>query len=185
MKLIGIAGTNGSGKDTLGEIAAGKGWEFISVTDILREGLRKQGLPIERENLRNLSAQWRLESGLGVLVDRAVEMFKQGGSNYKGLVISSLRNPGEADAVHALGGTVVWIDADPKVRYERIYSRARSNEDRKTYDQFLAEEEAEMESGGHETALHMAAVKKKADVFLTNDADVEAFKLQAERSLKL
>src|SRR3989344_1635559 len=108
--IIGIAGTNGSGKDSLGQILADDyGWQFISVTDILRDGLREKKLPIERENLRELSAQWRRESGLGVLVNKAVEIYQKNPGGHKGLVIASLRNPGEADRVHELGGKVVWV----------------------------------------------------------------------------
>ena len=72
MNLIGIAGTNGSGKDTLGQILADKyGYSFISVTDILRDELRSRNLPLSRKYMRELSAEWRRESGLGVLVDRS------------------------------------------------------------------------------------------------------------------
>ena len=66
---------------------------------------------MEREVLRTISAEWRRELGLGVLVDKAYAEYQVG--DYKGLAIASLRNPGEADRVHALGGSVLWIDADP------------------------------------------------------------------------
>jgi dephospho-CoA kinase len=185
MKIIGISGTNGSGKDSLGKMLEDRhGYSFVSVTEILRDGLRKKNLPIERENMRNLSAQWRREHGLGVLIDKAVEMFKSSGDKYKGLAISSLRNPGEADRVHELGGEVVWLDADPKERYERIHSRHRSTEDQKTYEQFLSEEQAEMEHKGDEATLSMAGVKAKADIFIRNDGNkVEEFTARAEKAL--
>jgi dephospho-CoA kinase len=185
LKIIGIGGTNGSGKDTVGQmLAEHHGWLFVSVTDILRDGLSKQGLPIERENLRNLSAEWRRQSGLGVLIDKSVEQFKTQAGKHTGLAIASLRNPGEADRIHELGGRVVWVDADPKVRYQRIYSRQRSTEDKKTYEQFLAEEQAEMNHSGDEATLNMAGVKERADIFLQNDTDdLEAFKKAAEKAL--
>lgn len=190
MKIIGIAGTNGSGKDSLGQILADDyGWLFISVTDILRDGLRGQNLPISRENLRTLSAQWRRESGLGVLVDKAVDIYKKDPEKYKGLVLASLRNPGENDRVHELGGKVVWVDADPKIRYERIQananSRSRAGEDNQTYDQFLAEEAAEMKHSGDEATLSMAGVKAKADIFLQNNSNLEDFKQKIDEALNL
>ena len=43
---------------------------FISVTDLLRNEARRRGLPVVRENLRTISAEWRRELGLGVLVDK-------------------------------------------------------------------------------------------------------------------
>ena len=187
MKIIGIGGTNGSGKDSLGQFLQDNyGWLFVSVTDILRDALRQQNLPIERENLRNLSALWRRESGLGILVDKAADIFKKSGGKYKGLAIASLRNPGEADLVHELGGKVVWTDADPKIRYARIYSRARGTEDQKTFEKFLAEEKEEMDHSGDEATLNMDGVKEKADIFILNNTDnIEEFKAQIIKSLGL
>lgn len=191
IQIIGLAGTNGSGKDTVGRILAEHhGYLFISVTDLLRAEARRRGLPVERENLRAISAEWRRESGLGVLVDKAVAEYSQAGDNYKGVVMASMRNPGEADEIHKLGGTMVWVDAYPKVRYERVQanaeSRGRAEEDTKTFEQFLAEEEAEMKSGGDEATLHMAAVKERCDIFLDNGGnDLEAFRHTVEQTLGL
>jgi dephospho-CoA kinase len=185
IKLIGIGGTNGSGKDTVGQMLAERhNYLFISVTDILRDELRKRGEPIERENLRQLSAEWRRQHGLAVLVDRAFDKFEAQEGGYKGLAMSSLRNSGEADRVHELGGKVIWVDGDPKVRYERIHSRQRSTEDQKTFDEFLVEEQAEVNHSGDEATLNTAGVKAKADLFLENSGnDVEAFKNAAEKAL--
>ncbi|MEJ0072722.1 MAG: AAA family ATPase [Candidatus Saccharibacteria bacterium] len=63
MKLIGLSGTNGSGKDTVGSMIAEKyNYLFISVSDLLRAELRRRGLLIIRENTRELSAEWRREA---------------------------------------------------------------------------------------------------------------------------
>lgn len=189
-KLIGIGGTNGAGKDIVGEMLAKRhGWLFVSVSDILRAELKRLGQPIERKNLRLLSAQWRREQGLGILIDKALAEFKaQGGvRKFKGLAISSLRNYGEADRVHELGGRVVWVDADPKIRYQRISARVRSPEDHKTYEEFIDDEQEEMRHfKGDKATLDLAGVKARADIFLRNDgSDPAAFFAAAEKSLPL
>lgn len=182
MKLIGIAGTDGSGKDSLGQILAdGHGWQFISVTDILREEAKKRGIRLGRDTLRQISSEWRREHGLGILVDKAMKMYD---SSRAGLVIASLRNPGEADRVHELGGKVIWVDADPRVRYERIKNRNRGSEDDVTFDEFLAEEKAQSSHQGDEATLSLEEVKNKADLFIENSGDdIEAFKAEAEKIL--
>src|ERR1035437_7619345 len=175
MKLIGIAGTNGSGKDTVGQILVEKhGWLFVSVTDMLRDECRKRGLEVARENLRTISAEWRREGGLGVLIDKAMAEFEKSDGRYAGLVISSLRNPGECKRVTELGGTNVWVDADPKIRYERVQAanRGRGGEDNKTYEEFVAEQEAEMSHSGDEATLNMAGVKALADIEIFNESDL-------------
>lgn len=176
-KIIGIAGTNGSGKDTVGHTLADRhGYLFVSVTDLLRAELNRRGVPVIRENTRALSAEWRHEFGYSVLVDRAMEEYERLKDKYTGIAIASLRNPYEADKIHELGGVVIWVDADPKERYRRIQAnaeaRARAGEDAKTYEEFLAEEEAEMHkpAEGDEASLDGAAVKVKSDLFLVNDS---------------
>lgn len=185
MKIIGIGGTNGSGKDTVGQMLVERhGWLFVSVTDILREELKRRGQPVERHNLRSLSREWNAKHGAGVMTNMAVEKFKKAGSEYKGLVLASLRREGEAARVHELGGKVVWVDADPKVRYMRISDRGRGAEDAKTFEQFLEEEEIEMHNQGDKHAVGMGVVKDLADIKLENNGnDIEAFKDEAEKSL--
>jgi dephospho-CoA kinase len=191
IKILGVGGTNGSGKDTLSQILADEyNYLFISVSDLLREELRRRGLEIKRENTRILSAEWRREFGLGVLIDKAVEQYNSQKDKYAGIVMASLRNPGEVDRVHELNGKVIWLDAEPKLRYERIqanaHTRNRQGEDQKTYEEFLKEEDAEMRSGGDETTLHMQAVKDKADIFIDNNqSDMDVFKKQIAEKLGL
>ena len=175
MKLIGLSGTNGAGKDSVGELLAAQyNFLFVSVTDMLRDECRKRGLPVEREHLRAISSEWRHEGGLGVLIDKAVAVFNAQDRVYDGLVVASLRNPGEADRVHELGGQVAWVDADVQVRYARVTAgnRGRGTEDMKTFDQFVAEQEAEMHGvEGDPTSLKISAVKDKSDIFIENDGD--------------
>ena len=191
LTIIGISGTNGSGKDSAGQILADKhGYLFISVTELLRDEARRRNLPVERENLRNISAEWRRELGLGVLIDKAVAEYEIVKDKYKGLAVASLRNPGEADRVHDFKGTVIWVDADPHFRYDRIQSnkatRGRTEEDEKTYEEFLSEEAAEMHSSGDEATLNMQGVKDKSDIFLTNDFNnLEDFSGYVTKALRL
>ena len=189
--LVGISGSNGAGKDTLGHmLVKHKNYFFVSVTDILRAECVRRGLPPIRENTRMVSAEWRREHGLGVLIDKAIAEYELVRDKYKGLAVSSLRNPGEVDRVHEFGGVVVWIDADPKVRYNRIQKalgRERMD-DRRTFDEFMAEEYAEMYAapGSDAAMLNGSAVRAKVDFSIDNTKeDPDQFALDAERVLGL
>jgi cytidylate kinase len=191
IQILGIAGTNGSGKDTLGQLLAEKhNYFFISVTDLLRDEARQRGLTVSRENLRKISAEWRREFGLGVLIDKAVEEYKAKQEKYSGVVMASLRNPGEVERVHELDGQVVWLDADSRLRYDRIQAnahlRGRLGEDEKTFDEFLKEEEEEMSHSGDEATLNMAGVKNSSDIFIVNNqSDLDVFEAEIKRALEL
>lgn len=171
MKLLGLSGTNGAGKDSVAELLAREyNYLFISVSDLLRDELAIRGMTTERHNMRELSAEWRRKYGLGVLVDRAVEEYNsKGGSNkYAGLVVSSIRNPGEIDKIHELGGKLVWIDADAKIRYDRLFSRGRED-DKISFKDFELQQEAEMQHSGDEATLSMGDVRDRADYSLLNE----------------
>jgi len=192
MTIIGLSGPNGSGKDAVGLLLAAKHqFLFISVSDLLREELRNRGLSAERQNMRALSTEWRRKFGLSVLVDQAVKTFEAANSKseYKGLVIASLRNPYEADRIHDLGGTLVWVDSDPRVRFERLQNakrKGREGDDDKTFAQFISEEQIEMQSSGDEATLNMSAVKEKCDKLILNDtANMEVLEQSVEEALGL
>jgi cytidylate kinase len=180
VRIIGLCGTNGAGKDLVGELLASRhNYLFISVTELLRQEAKRRNVPVERQYLRQISAEWRREQGLSVLVDQAMAAFNQVADQYDGVVMASLRNPAEADRIHELGGTMLWIDADPKVRYNRITGadRGRGGEDNKTFEQFLHEEAAEMHkpADGDAASLNMLAVKERCDQVITNDsAEIDA-----------
>ncbi len=181
--ILGLAGTNGSGKDTVGHLLDERErFLFITITEILRAYLRRENKPPTRENLRTLSANWRSKHGLGVLVDRAMDIYKAEKSLYNGVVIGSIRNPGEVDRIHELGGKVIWIDAKPEVRYDRVrknaIARDRIEEDNVSYEQFLKDEQEEMENPDKTdtTRLNMSAVKEKCDSFIDNsEGSIEHF----------
>jgi len=188
VKIIGVAGANGSGKDTVGELLAKHhNYLFISVTDLLRQELVARGKTTERANMRELSTEWRRQFGLGVLVDRAVEEYNKVRDQYAGVIMASLRNPYEADRVHELDGTVIWVDADPKIRFARVQKGQRGRiDDNKTFEQFVTEEEIEMHATGDAATLDMSAVKDRADVtIINNSSDIQTLRAEIERALGL
>jgi dephospho-CoA kinase len=172
--IIGIGGTNGAGKDTVATMLRDKyGYLWIDATNLLTAELKIRKLPLDREHKSALSAEWRREIGMAAIVDKAVAALKASpAGTFKGLVVGSLRHPGEADRVHELGGILLWIDADPAVRYRRVTSvdRGRSVEDNKTYEEFLADEKREMTPSGDAATLNMQGVKERADQVIQNDS---------------
>lgn len=187
MILYGIAGTNGSGKDSLAEfLVKNYGFLYVSSSDLLRAEAGKRGLLTDRKNLHNISAEWRRESGLGVLVEKAVEFFnEQPAGKYKGLITGSLRNPAEADAIHAHGGKMIWTDADPKVRFARLQARGRAD-DPKDFATFEAEEAHEMQHSGDAATLSLGDVKPRSDIFLDNTGStIEEFSVIIAEKLGL
>ncbi len=158
------------------------GFYFASASVMLEDELKAKDQPLERENKRRLSAEWRRQYGVGAVIDKALTVAGRADK----IVVASLRHPGECDRVHELGGTVIWVDADPRIRYGRIISGNRGRvEDNKTYEQFIAEEEIEMSQSGDENTLNMGAVKAKADISIENDGnDINDFEISVRKLLQ-
>jgi dephospho-CoA kinase len=183
-QIVGIAGTNGAGKDELGKLLAERcGYHFHSVTDVLRDELRRQGKEITRQNLAALSKQWRNESGDdGIMFQKAIDAYvaEKDEKGYKGVALVSLRHPGENKTIHDNDGIVAWVDANQRIRYERVIAGSRGrNEDNVTFEQFQADEAREMHPSVDAPAgtLNMAAVRDTADIKIENNfPSVDAYR---------
>ena len=180
-QLIGISGTNGSGKDTVADIIVKTfNFKFISVSQLLRDEAIKRTLSADRSNTRLISSEWREKYGPSVLVDRAIAEFDQLKSNFNGLIISSIRNSGEVEKIHQLKGIVIWIDANPRFRFDRIQSnlktRSRPEDDKISFEKFLDDERTEMYLSATNTTLDMNNVKQQADFNIINESSIDQLK---------
>lgn len=180
-EIIGISGTHGAGKDTLAALRAEKENALhVTVSDILRQQLREDGVPTERENLIELSRRWREESGdYGILATKTIQRYigEKALYDYNGLSVVSLRHPEEVKRVKEFGGRILWVDADPKLRYERISGAQRGRtEDNKTFEEFVEEEARELAppEGTSAASVNLGAVRPLADEVIINDFETEA-----------
>ncbi|MBH2007972.1 AAA family ATPase [Candidatus Saccharibacteria bacterium] len=177
-EIVGIAGASGAGKDTTGHLLAKFGYKFTSISDTLRAELDVQGKEHTRENMRGLSSQWHREFGPEYLTKRTIALYREEkeGFGYTGLAIGSVRRPSEAQVIQADNGMVLWLDADRRVRFERIQAAHRGRaEDAVTFEQWCIDEDAEMTPplGDDGSALNMAGVRDIADVSIDNSFEDE------------
>ena len=181
-QIVGISGTNGAGKDVLGRLLAERcGYSFHSVSELLREELTRTGQKINRENQSALSKKWRNESGdNGIMFTKAMDVyFAEEVSRCNGLALVSIRHPDEVLRVHERGGVVVWVDADQRLRYDRLQSGDRGRaEDRISFEQFQSDEYREMHPPADAPvgSLNMIAVRDLSDIFIENNfSSLEAY----------
>ncbi|HLA38412.1 MAG TPA: AAA family ATPase, partial [Candidatus Glassbacteria bacterium] len=124
--LIGLTAKNAAGKDEVASCLVERhGFSYFSLSDLLREELKKQGCEITRENLTETGNRLRLRHGSGVLARRALEALARA----ERAVVVSIRNPGEVQVLRGRDDFVlVGVDAPVEVRFEWARRRGRSDD---------------------------------------------------------
>lgn len=178
--IIGITGTDGGGKGTVVDYLVNKkGFVHCSARELWNDEIRKNGLEINRANMRLMANKLRKEHGNDFLIEeyRRRTGF-EAGKNY---VIESLRAMAEVDTLKKYGGILWAVDADQKVRYERIQARA-SESDKVSFEEFVAHEALEM-NDPDPNGMQKAAVMAAADVTLMNNGTVADLDKEIEAAL--
>jgi len=86
-------------------------------------------------------------------------------------IVDSIRNPAEVEVLREVPGFFMFgVDADPRVRFERLVKRGRQG-DPTAYEQFAALEERETTSTDP-TNLQLRATWELVDEVLMNDGSV-------------
>lgn len=182
MQIIGITGTLGAGKGTIVDyLENNKGFNHFSVRQYLIEEIERRGLANNRDNMVVVANELRANNSPSFIIEELYRKAKKSGNN---AVIESIRTPGEVDFLKKQGKFIlVAVDADSKLRYDRIHLR-QSSTDKVDYKTFVSNEEREFTS----TDPNKQNLKKcieLADVVLTNDGTVTNLYNQLESSLAI
>ena len=168
MIIIGITGTNGSGKGTVvNYLVSKKKFTHFSVTGLLNSEIQKRNLPVNRESQTLVANDLRRTHHSAYLAETLYNLAKVSGNN---CVIESLRTLGEIEFLRQTGRfTLLAIDADPDVRYRRILAR-KSEKDNVSFEEFLSAENRER-SNSDPVKQNLTSCISRADFTITNNSD--------------
>ncbi len=157
-----------------------KGFEHCSARALWIDEIKRQGLEVSRANMRIVANELRAAHGDDFLIEEYNRRtgFKPG-VNY---VVESIRATACAIALKKYGGVLWAVDADQRVRYERIQARA-SGSDKVSFDEFVKHEALEMDDPDLH-GMQKAKVIAMADTVLTNNGTREELYQQVEVALK-
>ena len=176
--LIGITGTNGSGKGTVVEyLVMKKGFSHFSARIFILEEIRRLGLPQNRNSTRDVANALRKEHGPSYLMERLYETTK----DEPKAVLESVRTIGEAEFLKEKGALLFAVDADRKLRYERILARG-SETDQVDFDTFCLQEDREMASSDP-WDMNVFGVMQISDARIENNGTVEELHAKVDEAL--
>lgn len=176
--IIGLTGANASGKGEAGSYLKSKGFEYYSLSDILREEAGAKGIEPSRENLIKLGNELREKNGPSVLADLAIKKIEAKNDR---VVIDSIRNPFEIKALRKLNGfTLIGVDAPLKIRFKRAAARKRQG-DPETMEEFVEKENKE--NTDISTNQQLENCLKAADVVIINDSGMGDFHKKIDETI--
>ena len=174
-KIIGLTGTNGSGKGEAAQFFMRHGYAYLSLSDLIREELRHKNQEISRDNLIKMGNHLRNTYGADILARRTMEQVT--GKT----IIDSIRNPNEVEYLQSQEEFILLaIDAPPEVRYERVMTRGR-DESVQTLEEFIAKEREEMSELAKGQQLQRCM--QMADHLVLNEGTLEEFHRKLETFL--
>lgn len=177
--IIGITGTNGSGKGTVVEyLSVQKGFSHYSARMFILEEIRRRGLTPSRTAMRDVSNDLRKAHEPSYLMEELFEVAK----DEPKAVLESVRTIGEAEFLKSKGAILFAVDADRALRYERILARG-SETDHVTFEEFCEQEDREMASSD-KWDMNVFGVMQISDVRITNNGSLEELHAQVEEALK-
>jgi dephospho-CoA kinase len=115
----------GSGKEEFVNIAREKGFSVVRMGDVVRTEVKNRGLELSSENVGRVANEERQKHGLGIWAERTLPLIS--GDT---ILIDGIRGDEELEIFKgALNQDLILIGihTSPKLRFDRIRSRARSD----------------------------------------------------------
>lgn len=179
---IGIIAEKGAGKGLFVKIAQKLLPQYkissIRYSDIPREILAVLGKEESRENMQIISTALRRAFDDEGIFNTAVKKRLQN-TDADVVVLDGVRKPKEAELVKELNGILVYITADPRVRFERRRKEAENaDETGMPWEQFQKQEEAAPEVDIRNIGETMADAK------IENNGSMEEFENKVKAFLE-
>lgn len=175
--IIGVTGENGSGKgsfsDSLITQLKSSKVSKIKFSDVLFSTLKNWNIDTTRNNLQNLAIIMDKQYGVGSVTRAAQVAIKKNPAEI--IIVDGVRWESDVQMIRSFkNNALVYVTADPKVRYERMRKRGEKvGENILTYKQFLDEEKA-----GTETQIKK--IGKLADFKIENNGTPQALNSQVK-----
>ena len=168
LMIVGLTGRNASGKGEVAKYLRDVGFAFFSLSDEIRDEIRKRAQEITRARLIEIGNELRDNFGNGILAQRILKRIRDDRHS----VVDSIRNPAEVEVLRQRGDfRLIAIKADRGLRFERHLGRGREGA-AQTLEQFSCEENLELASENPSTQQLMAT-ERLADAMLENNGSLE------------
>lgn len=169
-QLLGVVGTNGSGKSTFCNYLKTKGFFIVSLSDVIREYVNSQNLEANRNTLTEQANILKQQHGLDYCAQKTYKNVMH--SNHNRAVFDSIRHPLEIAFLKEKKVTLIGVETSLERRYERIKLRQHKT-DFVTYETF--KEQDKKEALGESFGQSINECLNLCEFKLMNDKSLEKF----------
>ncbi len=173
VKVVCVTGMPGCGKEEFLSVSVARGFTVVRMGDVVRDEARNRGLPLTDAAVGSLAHEERQRHGSGVWAERTLP--RLAGDR---VLIEGLRGGAEVEVFRERFGerlAVVAIHAAPRLRFERVSKRGRSD-DIRSWEGFVTRDRRELGWG-------LGDVIAQADFMIVNEGDLPAFRAAASSVL--
>ena len=166
MRIMGISGLPGSGKNLVSEIAVERGAKIVSMGDIIREEAKKRG-----ESTGETAQNLRAEFGQYIVSELTIKKIKklQESGLENSVIVEGIRSPHEVEMFRENfeDFLILSIFANEKIRFERLKIRGRED-DCQDYEGFKIRDQRELGFG-------IGDVISLSDKIIINESDLDSY----------
>ncbi|MFC1663601.1 AAA family ATPase [Patescibacteria group bacterium] len=167
--IIGLVGETGSGKDTFCKYVKKNVKEPVfcfRFSDFLSKIIRVFFDEVKKEDQQWLGIVLRQRFGNDILIKALLKKIK----SIKGgiIILNGMRYWEEYKMIKNLGGKIIYITCDKKIRWQRVRKRGEKKDDLLSYKKFLEREKSKTET-------LISQIAKKADFKIENKGSRKKF----------
>ena len=179
---IGLTGRMASGKGEAVRLLQGRGFIYVSLSDIVRREAARDGIEVSRHRMQDIGNRLRAEGGAGVLGRLVREQVLA--STAGRWVIDGIRNPAEVLELRKIGGFfLVGIDSGIPAILERMKRRGRAT-DAIAAAELQAALEREWGSGEPADGQQVGPTLAMADFTIANNGTLAELHARLDEVLK-
>lgn len=175
--IIGLTGRIAGGKGVASDFFKENGFEYLSLSNEVREEAKKRNLPLERKALQDLGNLMRKEKGSAALAKKIIKKI----NNKKNYVVDGIRNSGEVEELKKVFKSkfiLISVDADLKIRWRNAQNRAKES-DPKSFEEFLEADKRDFEENS-DNGQQVKKCMSMADYNLLNNGTIQELREQLE-----
>jgi dephospho-CoA kinase len=170
--IVCLTGMPGAGKSSVASFLKEKGFEVVTMGDVVREEAKRQGLEPTDINLGKMMLKLRQDLGPGAVGHIVLQKLARDGSS-SNVVIDGIRSIAEVEVLKKVGHVrLLAIHASQNTRFKHLKERGRADAP-SNGNEFAGRDKRELSVGVSE------AIALANEVISNNDLTLEQLKLRA------